>query len=772
MKMGTIGFLLLMGLGMAATFSPEAQGQDTPKKTPSGSAENVIEKGLQSLGIDRDYAIVIADSPDVVERTAAEMLQRFFLQGGLDIVIIPESAAKGPKGFWLGRESDLQPLARWETSGELDVRRIPATEDGFHVKRIGPDIVIAGATPRAVLYGVFAFEDFAREGRNSQVDIRKIPQFASRFMSIPVFLTSDHPEAYREFTEKNAEYFARLGVNGCIDGGGASWELTRFVSSDVFPFQKPPDPALQRRIRTISALCKKYGIDYHMMLWEPLIPRASAGLSLFPPEALGTVQRPWGGDENGQDRTLCVSSPIVQRHYQNLVGKFVRGFPDVKGFLFYNLDGYSWLCTPKLCPRCRAVCTDSPPDTPHPWETQARFTDLLAKAAHEARGDFGFIHWISHFHAEAAEKLVRTSRDYNALAYGVKNGDHDLMIPDVIRPDGSEFLMLQNASAEYASPFYVILGSNTHEVIPNGFQLPFHLYESIRKLRGWGIRHYIGSGAIPYFNQINALAEKEFLWNSDRTPQAFLADLAQRQFGNSAGPLMYAAWEEVRSGMNVWNDLNQQPFSGSQTHVGLGFSYFTNAKAILPDITEFYNNSLTMLINVEPFRVADYQKYKEQAFLDKFQLMGRHLAKAARLAERAITLAEPNKPIGICYYEGIPTPTKKEYAELNYAPLAIADIYCQLRCHMISACRLLEEMERATAEGDRRSAQVKKEQYHALIRQDIAVRQRFIGLLTGFSRMQPCLTRTSLSEEGIAHQIAYMNTEIGKMEQYLAASDW
>lgn len=58
-----------------------------------------------------------------------------------------------------------------------------------------------------------------------------------------------------------------------------------------------------------------------------------------------------------------------------------------------------------------------------------------------------------------------------------------------------------------------------------------------------------------------------------------------------------------------------------------------------------------------------------------------------------------------------------------------------------------------------------------MIRHDIAVRKRFIKLLTRFSRMPPCLARTSLSEEGIAHQIAYLGIEIGKMEQYLAAPD-
>jgi len=53
-----------------------------------------------------------------------------------------------------------------------------------------------------------------------------------------------------------------------------------------------------------------------------------------------------------------------------------------------------------------------------------------------------------------------------------------------------------------------------------------------------------------------------------------------------------------------------------------------------------------------------------------------------------------------------------------------------------------------------------------MISKDIAVRKSFIRLLTEFSEMRPCLTRTSLSEQGIAHQISYMNGEIEKMENF------
>lgn len=766
MKTPKVICLLALCLTLSEGCSQGEQDRIVLANTLAASEENAIKVGLAKMGIGEGYEITVADQCADVENTAAQEMQQFLARGSLSARIVPESQTTAEKRIILGRASSLGTIRNLENKGEVTIRSVAAEDDGFHLKQTGSDIVVAGANPRGVLYGVYAFEDFIMRGPDGPLEIKRIPRFESRYISLPVFLTTDHPASYREFSEETAAYYARLGVNGCVDGGGGSWELSRFVSSDIFPFQKPPDRDLQRRISTTSSLLKKYGIDYYIMLWEPALARVDADIGKYPTAALGTVKRPWGGDKNGMDTTLCVTSSVVQEHYRNMIKKFVRQYPDVKGFLFYNLDGDSWLCTPQLCPRCKTICPDSPPDTPHPWETQALFTDLLAKASREERSDFQFIHWISHFHAQAAEKLVRRAQEYSALAYGVQNGDHDLMISDPIDPTGSEFLILQKVCAERSVPFFVTYSANTHEVIPNGFPFPFHIAAAVRKLNGWGVRHDIGSGPIPYFNQVNALVEREFLWNPDQDPDTFLADLSVRQFGERAGKLMFGAWEEIRDGMNVWRDVRLHPFCGSQTLVSLGFSYFTNARAILPDIVEYYDHSLQTLTNVEPFRAPDYQRFREKEFLRRFELMGTHLAKAAALAKQVTAKTEPDEPIGICYFRGDSVPTRKEYAELNYAPIAIADVYCQLRCNMLRAYHLLTDIKTADAAGDGKTKKEDQRQYYELISKDIAVRKSFIRLLTEFSEMRPCLTRTSLSEQGIAHQISYMNGEIEKMENF------
>ncbi len=758
-------FLLASCLTMVGACCQKIQGQIVPDGIFGAAKRNPIESNLLSLGIDGNYEIVLAGAPTVVEHTAADMLQKFLGKGGLTIRIVSESKSTGKKRFLLGQEPALKAITRFGDCGGLKIGGAAESGDGFRLKRIGQDIVIAGANARSVLYGVCALEDLVKKGRVENLDIHRVPRVALRFELLPRFLTTDYPLPYQEFTEKTAAYLARLNVNGCIDGGGESWDLSRFVSSDVFPFQKPPDVELRRRISRASSLCGKYGIDYYIMLWEPVLARIDADLDKYPPEALGTVKRPWGGGEGGMDRTLCVSSPIVQQHYRNMVGKFVLEFPDVKGFFFYNLDGNAWLCTPELCPRCKLVCTDSPPDTPYPWETEALFTDLLARAARGVRSDFKFIHWVSHFRGSAAEKLVRRSQEYTALAYGVRNGDHDIMIADTVTPNGSEFLMLQKVCEEKNIPFYVTYSSDTHETIPNGFQLPFAISHAMMKLHAWGVKSIIGSGPIPCFNQINALAEKEFEWKPNQGPEAYLAGLAARQFGDDAGRLMNQAWKEIKDGMDVWRDVSKHPFRGSETDTSLGFSYFTSAKAILPDITEYYDKTSQVLGNAEASSAAEDKRVKMNRL--KFHEMGAHLAKASIFARKACEIASASELIGIAYYDGDSAPTMKEYAELNYAPIVIANIYCRLRCNMFSAIILLKKMKNDNTGQIDGEILKYRNQYHDLIREDIGVRKHFVELLAGFSRMHPCLLRTSLSEKGIAYEIAYMNVEREKMEDYL-----
>ena len=744
--------------------------------TPNGTIyeKNLIAAELTKLDINSDYEIVTAENPDIVENTAAETLKTFLGKAGVNVRIVPEPKSTSARRFLLGQDSNLKAITRLGNSGKLKIRDVSAEDDGFHLKRIGQDLVMAGANPRGVLYAVYAFEEFIRGGARGSLDIRKVPHFRKRSNAVGYYWDFYVNPDTDEFTEEKAAYLARLGVNqycSCDDMSGVFPHLHYLVKSDVFPFQNPPNQKYRRKVKSIAAVCKKYGIDYHFQLMEPGLPHFAADLAKYPPEALGTAKRPWGGDAKGLERTLCVNSPIVQAYYRDIVKKFVAEFDDVKGFFLYNLDASSWLCTPGLCERCAKAVKDSPHDRHDPWESQAKLVSVLAEAAHEARPEFQLNFWGDvHFHGKAAEKLLHHVQGCDAFSTGWDGSDHDIMITAVKEPC-EEFRMTQAAAENHGVPMYVYFAYNRLESIPKGFPFPFHVCAALKKFKTWGVNHLLEvNGPTPAYNSINGLTMQAFQCNPDQDPVKFLSALSVKQFGPVAGDLMFKAWKEIKAAMDVWNDYPLNPLSGSQAYLSIGTPGGL-PEVILPTIAGLYNHYIEIRTCVEPWRAADYQKLKSKACLLTMEQMSRHLAQAARFAKQATDKADRQNFIETCDYAGssesTSRPTRKEYAELNHAPIAIADALCRQRINILRAYHLLTELESARANGNAKSIREQEALYRKLIREDIGVQERFCDLLTRFAGMRPCYTRTSLTEREIADFLAGTQTKIAQLSKFL-----
>lgn len=760
--------ILLAALGCFAT----AWGEPLVRTASEAFETARIKSGLANAGLNANYQIVIGRDHDLVEETAAQLLQRFLRRASLVVEIVPESrAASGKHQILLGRDANLLAIRTLGGKGAIDIRSVSTEDDGFHLKRIGRDIVIAGANPRGVLYGVYALEDFIADGAESPLDIKKIPHFRKRSNTKGYYFNADGGE----FTRQDAEYLSRLGVNqyASCDGSGVMSHLHELVQSDIFPFQKPPVAEYRRKVKSIAARCKEYGIDFYLMLWEPIVPQLGADIAKYPVEALGTVRRPWGGDKEGMDRTLCISSPIVQEHYRGLVKKFVHDFSDVKGFFFYNMDGATWLCTPSLCPRCAAAVKDSDHDLFNPWEVQSRLVSLLAEAAHEERPDFKFNFWGAvHFHGEDVRKLLQHAAEYDALSTGWDGSDHDIMITLENRRPCAEFLMTQTAAEARGVPVYAYFAYNRLESVPQGFPFPFHVSASLKTFKEWGVENLIEvTGPTPEFNSINALTMREFQSNPGTDPEGFLSALSIRQFGTAAGELMFLSWKEIKIAMDTWNGYSITPLSGSQGFLSIG-TLFGVPSAILPDIVEDFDHQIAMRIRVEPWRDSDYQRFKEPAFLEKMERMHDHLVKASNLSGQAAATASDQEFIDIAYYEGLSgRPTRRQYAELNHAPIALAAALCQQRINIVRAYHLLTEIGNAQADGNTPLARSKEKLYLELLREDIAVQEQFAGLLLGFAAMHPCYTRTSLTDRDIANLLAATRSKIEKLKAHLASRE-
>lgn len=727
--------------------------------------KTLLKSGFAKLGVDSGYAIVISDNPDIVENTAAEMLQKLLGNGCVGVAIVPESKSTGKKRFLLGRDSNLEAITRFCDRGEMKIRDVSAEDDGFHLKRIVNDFVVAGANPRGVLYGVYAFKDFVISGANGNLDMKKIPYYRKRGSGVHYSFNPYINLFTEDFPEEKAVCLSRFGINQLTDQGIGGC-LTDFVQSDVFPFQIPPRADFQRKVKAMSSLCRKYGIDQYLFLNEPVLARVAGDLEKYPKEALGTVHRPWGSPT--VDRTLCVHSQIVQEHLRNIMRKFVREYPAVKGVQFYNMDGSTWVCTPELCDRCNTVCKDSPPNEYNPWETQAKLVTLLAEAAHEENPDFDFRFWGTvHYHGQRFDKMIRAAQGYSSLLANWNASDRDVMVPDTATLDPA-FIISREICEERVVPLYMIYEFNNLESVPRSLPFPFHVCDALKKFKRWGVKYLAEIyGLIPEHNPINALVMKEFQWNPELRSQEFLASLSVRQFGETAGKWMYRAWEEIEKAFDIWNDMQFGPLGGSQGMLSIG-SVCAPPLPILPDIVKSYNDRLEILSSVETWRAPGYQKFKEKAFLEKMRRMNGHLAQAADHAKQAIATANARDFIGICHYKGVNgLPTCKEYAELNHAPIAIANALCRQRCNMLSAYHLLMEMETARAADDNLSVKAKEKQYLKLVREDIGVQEHFCRLLAGFAKMRPCYMRASLTEHEISDLLVNTRAKIDQLREFL-----
>lgn len=187
-----------------------------------------------------DYVIVIADDADECIMTAVRELQTYIEKiSGAKLDCVKETAYTGGKAILLG-ETDLEKTI-------VDIDRNTIKEDGFRLYSDGEYFVIAGASSRGTLYGVYTFLEEYLGVRWFTPTLEVVPENDDVVIDANIDRTVEPSFAVRRNSTMGAtdEYRARTKINvsfhyDAVEYGGAMtwvmWDVTldRLVPDALF----------------------------------------------------------------------------------------------------------------------------------------------------------------------------------------------------------------------------------------------------------------------------------------------------------------------------------------------------------------------------------------------------------------------------------------------------------------------------------------------------------------------------------------------------------
>ncbi len=251
--------ILLFSTSIFGAVNPPAQVADNTYFTPEGQTMTLIENGAS------DYRIVRGASATASEVNAANTLARYLKQiSGVDVAVITDETSK------VGNEIIVGNTTREGTTYTID-RNYLGT-DGYDIKTVGDDLVIAGGEQRGTLYGVYAFLEYYLNCRWFTKDLIKVPQSSTIVIPASINIAEKPYLEYREtdwISPHDAEYSVANRQNGNIyrylspaNGGnfGYAGSFAHTLTNTIVPantfFESHPDWfALDDGKRTKDQLC-------------------------------------------------------------------------------------------------------------------------------------------------------------------------------------------------------------------------------------------------------------------------------------------------------------------------------------------------------------------------------------------------------------------------------------------------------------------------------------------------------------------------------------
>ncbi|WP_135550407.1 hypothetical protein [Paenibacillus cymbidii] len=507
-------------------------GADAPLSVPGRSAvhDTVAAELLLAIG-----AIGAGTGQD---RTAAGNEPNRTKDGGerLPSFVVREDRPQ-PGGIFAATLAESAHAREFIVRGLIDLPNVDPGLDAFELIVYGQTLYIWANTPRGLLQGAYQLQDRLRASR-------ELPSSWSERGTFRIPRRIFHPR-FEGWPGERADFrhISRLGASHCLLSH--DWHKQRnfqqFVVGQRFPDAVDADVVRRNaeQLRTAIDWCTSYALEPCLWMTElpcqggPWVPEAERErfLTRYSAECLSD-----SGTYEGM--TLCFAHPEVRAYYRDLIGSFFRTFPEIGTLFLFGMDSGGELCDPDRCPRCAGMS---------PIAQRDRLIRFLLEEGGRVRPGLRVLTTSWHWEHDPAaflahqRQLPAGSGLYMAAqkdGWQAERQSHELLreARAICRERGQLFIGYDNFHWGDDS----VHGLRDIQDFPLGIAAKLQRWFA---LQADGVFDHWGGWGEDIAS--NAVACRAFMLNPLADAEAVCRDIAHRQFGDEAGPHVFAAWSAL-----------------------------------------------------------------------------------------------------------------------------------------------------------------------------------------------------------------------------------
>ncbi len=492
-------------------------------------------------GGNTQYHIVTSQFADNAELYAASQLQHYLYEA-LN-TYIPYFSDRGKKR---GKEIYIGRTAR-DVGKDMDFSNVE--EEGFVIRTIGEELLIAGGSPRGTLYGVYAFLEKFLGFRQFNKDVWKIDKKDALFLEEMNWVENPAFE-YRDVYSRDA------------------WDIS-FAVKNRLNGSPAPIP------REMGGKMKFFNCHHSFA-------------DLVPPQYYAEKHPEYYSQNAGEGtgKQLCLSNPKVYKIALAQLKEWIRDNPECKIFSVAQNDNQGYC-------RC-AKCQKQDSRSGAPSGSIIRFVNRLAREIKKENSDV-LLHTFAYNYSRIAPKGIRVEDN---VIVRLCNIECERAIPLEQQAKGSEEESGVKTAKEFMQNIrdwsaickrlyvwdYVV--NYSHYLLP---LLPLHVFaENIKTYRKYGIQGVLSEGNFSYGGDVNMGDLKNYLlakllWNPSLCVDELVEEYIFGVFGKGA-PHILAYVQKM-----------EKAVTGTHTHLYDG----SNAEYITPTLIEECDELFNLALEAE-----------------------------------------------------------------------------------------------------------------------------------------------------------------------------